>query len=179
MPRETGAAIVPSWDDPPCAPPQKGGKPKIVSVVIPSWNGAKLLPPCLDSLRAQTCRPLEVLVVDSASSDETVAVVRRDYPEVHLIPMQENRGYSGAVNAGIAQAQGTLIAVLNQDLVVDAGWLEEMARSAEAHPEAGAFASKIMLFERRDHFHSAGDLYRSDGIPVNRGVWKVFLEDLP
>jgi GT2 family glycosyltransferase len=144
-----------------------------ISVIIPSWNGVTLLPPCLDSLRAQTYRPFEVWVADSASSDETVAVVRRDYPEVHLIPLAENRGYSGAVNAGIAQAQGTLIAILNQDLVVAPGWLEEMARAAAAHPQAGAFASKIMLFEQRDHFHSAGDLYRSDGIPLNRGVWQV------
>jgi GT2 family glycosyltransferase len=146
--------------------------PETVSVIIPSWNGATLLPPCLDSLRTQTCHPLEVWVVDSASSDETVAMVRRDYPEVHLIPLQENRGYSGAVNTGIARAQGTLIAILNQDLVVDPKWVEEMARTAESHPEAGAFASKIMLFDQRDHFHSAGDLYRSDGIPVNRGVWQ-------
>jgi GT2 family glycosyltransferase len=135
--------------------------PETVSVVIPSWNGVTLLPPCLDSLRAQTYRPLEIWVVDSASSDETVPVVRRDYPEVHLVPLAENRGYSGA-----------LIAILNQDLVVDAKWAEEMARTAEAHPKAGAFASKIMLFDQRDHFHSAGDLYRSDGIPANRGVWE-------
>lgn len=147
--------------------------PETVSVVIPSWNGVALLPPCLDSLRAQTQRPGEIWVVDSASSDDTVAVVRRDYPEVHLLPLAENRGYSGAVNAGINRAQGTLIAILNQDLVLDADWVREMARAAEAHPQAGAFASKIMLFDQRQRFHSAGDLYRADGIPVNRGVWEL------
>ncbi|MBC7261554.1 MAG: glycosyltransferase family 2 protein, partial [Chloroflexi bacterium] len=51
-------------------------------------------------------------------------------------------------------------------------WLEEIARVAHAHPEAGAIACKIMLYDRRDHFHSAGDGYRRDGIPVNRGVWQ-------
>jgi GT2 family glycosyltransferase len=196
LPLETTPALSRRWDDPPCTPLHKGGDPETptgapvqraqaactplqeeedpetVSVVIPSWNGVKLLPPCLDSLRAQTCRPLEVWVVDSASGDETVAMVRREYPEVHLLALAENRGYSGAVNAGIGKAQGTLMAILNQDLVVDPGWLEEMARVAAAHPEAGAFGSKIMLFEQRDHFHSAGDLYGSDGIPVNRGVWQ-------
>jgi GT2 family glycosyltransferase len=172
LPRESAPVVIPSRNDPPFAPLDKGGNPENVAVIIPSWNGVQLLPPCLDSLRAQTSRPHEVWVVDSASSDETVAMVRRDYPEVHLIPLAENRGYSGAVNACIAQAQGTLIAILNQDLVVDRVWIEEMARAAEAHPEAGAFASKIMLFEQRDHFHSAGDLYRADGIPTNRGVWQ-------
>ena len=147
--------------------------PETIAVIIPSWNGAKLLPPCLDSLRAQTYRQFEIWVVDSASTDETVAVVRREYPEVHLLPLAENRGYSGATNVGIGQAQGTLLAILNQDVVADPHWLEGIAAAAQAHPEAGAIACKIMLFDRRDHFHSAGDIYRVDGIPVNRGVWQV------
>jgi len=142
------------------------------SVIIPSWNGAKLLPPCLNSLRAQTYRNFEVLVVDSASSDETVSIVQRDYPEVKLIALNENRGFTGAVNAGIARARGEWVALLNQDVEADPHWLEEIARTARAHPEAGAIACKIMLFDQRNRFHSAGDNYRRDGIPVNRGVWQ-------
>lgn len=131
-----------------------------------------LLPACLDSLRAQTYRDFEVLVVDNASTDDTVGVVRRAYPEVRLISLSENRGFTGAVNAGIAQSRGSLIALLNQDVEADPYWLEEIARVAHAHPEAGAIACKIMLYDQRDHFHSAGDGYRRDGIPVNRGVWE-------
>jgi len=142
------------------------------SVIVPSWNGVRFLPTCLDSLRAQTYSDLKVIVVDSASTDESVALIRRDYPEVRLIALTENRGFTGAVNAGIARAKGTLVALLNQDAEADPRWLEEMARAAFAHPEAGAIACKIMLFDRRDRFHSAGDNYRLDGIPVNRGVWQ-------
>jgi len=145
---------------------------KTFSVIIPSWNGASLLPACLDSLRVQTFQDFEVLVVDNASTDETVDLIRRDYPEVTLIPLKENRGFTGAVNAGIAASQGSLIALLNQDVEADPRWLEEIARVAHAYPEAGAIACKIMLYDRRDHFHSAGDGYRRDGIPVNRGVWQ-------
>ncbi len=142
------------------------------SVIIPNWNGAKFLPGCLNSLRAQTYRHFEVLVVDNASTDESVALIRRDYPEVQLITLPHNRGFAGAVNAGIAEAKGTLVALLNQDAEADPRWLEEIARVAQGHPEAGAVACKIMLFDQRDHFHSAGDSYRLDGIPVNRGVWQ-------
>ena len=147
--------------------------PETVSVIIPSWNGATLLPPCLDSLRAQTYRQFDIWVVDSASSDDTVTIVRRDYPEVQLVPLAENRGYSGATNVGIARSQGALVAILNQDIVADPHWLEGIAHAAGSHPEAGAFACKIMLYDQRDHFHSAGDFYRVDGIPVNRGVWQL------
>ena len=153
-------------------PHARDTSPESISVVIPSWNGVTLLPPCLDSLRAQTYRHFDTWIVDSASSDETVAVVRRDYPEVHLIPLAENRGYSGATNVGIAQSAGTWVAILNQDIVADPHWLEGIARAAATHPEAGALACKIMLYDQRDHFHSAGDAYGVDGIPVNRGVWQ-------
>jgi len=146
--------------------------PETFSVIIPNWNGVKFLPACLNSLRAQTYRHFEVLVVDNASSDESVSLIQRDYPEVRLIALTENRGFTGAVNAGIAQAKGSLVALLNQDAEADPRWLEEMAYAANAHPEAGAIACKIMLFDQRDRFHSAGDDYRLDGIPINRGVWQ-------
>ena len=147
-------------------------RPEVFSVIIPGWNGAKLLPACLDALRAQTYRHFEVLVVDNASTDESPDLIRQHYPEVLLTTLPENRGFTGAVNAGIARAKGTLIAPLNQDVEVDSLWLEETARVASTHPEAGAIACKIMLHAQRDHFHSAGDNYRLDGIPVNRGVWE-------
>jgi GT2 family glycosyltransferase len=146
--------------------------PETFSVVIPNWNGGQFLPACLDSLRAQTAPPLEVLVVDSASRDGSVELVRQLYPEVHLVALPTNRGFTGAVNAGIAQAQATWVALLNQDAAADARWLEQMARAASAHSQAGALACKIMLSDRRDHFHSAGDGYRADGIGVNYGVWQ-------
>lgn len=147
-------------------------RPETLSVIIPSWNGARLLPACLDTLRSQTYEHVEVIVVDNASTDETVTLVQRSYPEVTLVPLTENRGYTGAVNAGIERAKGQLLSPLNQDVEVHPRWAEEIARAARAHPEAGAIACKIMLFDRCDHFHSAGDSFRVDGLPVNRGVWQ-------
>ena len=141
------------------------------SVIIPSWNGVELLPTCLNSLRAQTYADFEVLVVDSASTDGSVSLIQRDYPEAQVVVLTENRGFTGAANAGIARAKGQLVALLNQDVEVDSRWLEVMAHTVRSHPDAGAIACKIMLFDQRDHFHSAGDNYRADGIPVNRGVW--------
>ena len=158
---------------PPATPLDKGGEAESIAVVIPAWNGITLLPPCLDSLRAQTYRQFGVWVVDNASTDETAAMVRRDYPEVQLITLERNLGYTGATNVGIARSAGMWVAILNQDIVVDPHWLEGIAATAAAHPQAGAIACKIMLYDRRDHFHSAGDEYGVDGIPVNRGVWQL------
>ncbi len=145
----------------------------MISVVIPNWNGEAILPTCLDSLRSQTYRDFEVLVVDNASTDRSRALVRERYPEVRLLELPTNRGLTGGVNAGIREARGEHIALLNNDTEAHPQWLAALAQALEEHPEAGSIASKMLLFDRRDVIHSAGDFYRRDGIPGNRGVWQV------
>ncbi len=146
--------------------------PPLVTVVIPNWNGAHLLPGCLEALRRQTCTQRQVIVVDNASRDNSVDVLKRDYPEVHVIALPENRGFAGGCNAGIRAALGRIVALLNSDTEADPRWLENVIAAFERHPEAGLVASKMLLFDRRHVFHAAGDFYRLDGIPGNRGVWQ-------
>jgi GT2 family glycosyltransferase len=144
-----------------------------ISVVIVNWNGAQHLPVCLNALRAQTYRAFEVIVADNASQDDSRLLLARDFPEVTVIALPENRGFTGGNNAGIRAARGELIALLNNDTEADPRWLEEIVAAFERHPAAGLVASKMMLFERRDTFHTAGDFYRLDGMPGNRGVWEI------
>ncbi|MBI4317008.1 MAG: glycosyltransferase family 2 protein [Chloroflexi bacterium] len=143
-----------------------------VAVIIPNWNGASLLPTCLDSLRAQTLMPADILVVDNASTDDSVEITRRNYPEVRLISMPTNRLFAGAVNEGIHHTDADLIALLNNDTEADSLWLAEICRALDNRPEAGFAASKMLLFDRRNVINSAGDFYRVDGVPGNRGVWE-------
>jgi GT2 family glycosyltransferase len=144
-----------------------------ISIIIVNWNGAPHLPVCLNALRAQTVSDFEVIVVDNASHDDSLQLLARDYPEVKVVALPENRGFTGGNNAGIRIAQGEFIILLNNDTEVDAHWLEEILAAFERHPEAGLVASKMKLFDRRDTFHTAGDFYRLDGIPGNRGVWET------
>lgn len=143
-----------------------------VSIVIPNYNGSRLLPTCLDSLRAQTYRDFEIIVVDNASTDDSVSLIRARYPEVTVLQMPVNRVFAGAVNAGIRMAKGDVIATLNNDTEADPHWLEQLCLALERHPEASFAASKIMLFSRRDTINSAGDFLGIDGVPGNRGVWE-------
>jgi len=142
------------------------------SVVIPNWNGAHLLRPCLDSLRAQTMRDFEVILVDNDSHDDSVSLVQREYPEVLLLTLDRNYRFAGGVNRGIQAAQADVLVLLNNDTEADPGWLEALVTALEEDPEAGMAASKILLFDQRDVLHSAGDFYRLDGVPGNRGVWQ-------
>ncbi len=144
----------------------------LVSVVIPNWNGAHFLPGCLDSLRRQDYAPLEILVADNASSDGSRDLLAAQYPNVTLVALPENRGFTGACNAGISAAKGDIVVLLNNDTEVDPGWVSAIVDTFARHPEAGLVASKMLLFDRRDHFHTAGDLFRVDGRLFNRGVWE-------
>jgi GT2 family glycosyltransferase len=88
------------------------------------------------------------------------------------LELRQNRGFTGACNAGYAVARGEIVCLLNNDTETDPGWLAAVAGAFDRHSEVGIVASKILLFERRDHFHAAGDFYRVDGVPGNRGVWE-------
>ena len=144
----------------------------LISVVIPNWNGAHHLPVCLESLRRQTCPDVEVIIADNGSTDESLELLARDHTQVQVLALGENRGFAGACNAGMQAARGDLVALLNNDTEADPRWLEQVVAAFQRHPGAGMVASKMLLFDQRDTFHTAGDFYRVDGTPGNRGVWQ-------
>ena len=144
------------------------------SVIIPTYNGLRFLPTCLDALRRQTYPApcTEVILVDDASSDGTLPFVQAHYPEVRVVALPRNCGLAAGCNAGASQAHGDLLVLLNNDTEVEPGWLAALVAAAEANPRAGAIASKMLLFDRRDTLHTAGDVMGIDGVPRNRGVWQ-------
>jgi GT2 family glycosyltransferase len=145
----------------------------LLSVVIPNWNGLRFLPPCLDALAKQTHPSIEVIVVDNASTDGSQVYLKAEQPQVRLIELPENRGFTGACNAGMQAAHGEFIALLNNDTEVDPGWAAAVIDAFSRYPEAGLIASKMRLFDQRDRLHTAGDYFTIDGRPGNRGVWQA------
>jgi GT2 family glycosyltransferase len=144
-----------------------------ISIIIVNWNGAQHLPVCLNSLRRQTFTDFEVILVDNHSRDDSLDLLKRDYPEVKVIALDQNRGFTGGNNIGIRSALGSIVILLNNDTEVDPHWLQVIVDTFDRHSEAGLIASKMLLFDQRNKFHTAGDIYRLDGIPGNRGVWET------
>ena len=110
--------------------------------------------------------------MDDGSTDRTVALLAERYPEARVLRRQCNGGLAAACNDGIAATDAELVCLLNNDTEAEPGWLAALVAALDAAPQAGSVASKLLLFDRRDHLHSAGDGYRVTGIPVNRGVWR-------
>ena len=139
------------------------------SVVIPNWNGRKFLERCLGALRRQTAGELEVLLVDNASSDDSVELVERDFPEVEVVRLHENVGFASAMNAGIRRASGTNVAFLNNDTEPDERWLEELLACLDRHPGAAAATSKVLMLEQPGTLDDTGDFVWPSLLPYARG----------
>lgn len=144
----------------------------LFSIVIPHWNGKQFLQTCLDALRKQSYDSIEVIIVDNNSHDGSQQYIKDNYPDMQLIELPENRGFTGACNAGMEAAGGDFIALLNNDTEVDLNWSKAVVDAFLRHDDVGIVASKMLLFNQRDQIHTAGDGFTVDGRAFNRGVWQ-------
>jgi GT2 family glycosyltransferase len=141
----------------------------LVSVVVLNWNGRQHLETCLSALCLQTYSEYEIILVDNGSTDGSADYVEANFPAVRVIRLPENLGFCGGNNAGITQARGDCIALLNNDTEADPVWLAESVKALEAHPDAGCIAARMRLFDRRTYLDTVGDLYFRNGCPAKRG----------
>jgi GT2 family glycosyltransferase len=146
-----------------------------VSVIIVNFNGKRFLADCLDSLATQTY-PLarfEIILVDNGSADDSVDFVQSHYPSVRVHATGVNLGFAGGNNAGFLAARGELLALLNNDTVVEPRWLEALVAAMTQGDRIGAVASKILLKHDPSRINSVGlDLYRT-GWGADRGYLQV------
>lgn len=122
-----------------------------VSVIVLNYNGKHLLPDCLNSLWRQSYphERFEVILVDNASLDGSVEMVRDKFPWVKVIRNQTNLGFGRANNVAIRQTVGDYVALLNNDAVATEGWLRELVKAAEGDPRIGICTSKILFLHNR------------------------------
>jgi GT2 family glycosyltransferase len=130
--------------------------PATVAVVVVNWNGRAYLDKCLSALRAQTYRAFEIVLVDNASIDDSVDLVRRQFPEVKVIRLDQNMGFAAANNAGIRATRSDYVALINNDAYAEPAWLAEMIEAAQARPAAGMIACKVLFDDDPRMINSAG-----------------------
>lgn len=118
-----------------------------LSVIILNHNTSNLLRACLASvLRCSNSFSFEVIVVDNASKDDSVAMVAKEFPQVKLICSQKNLGFAAGNNLGLKKAQGRYLLFLNSDVEVKKKAFEKMILFMDQHPRAGAATPKTLLF---------------------------------
>jgi N-acetylglucosaminyl-diphospho-decaprenol L-rhamnosyltransferase len=118
-----------------------------LSIVILNWNVRDLLDRCLASLRSERY-VLEIIVVDNASRDDSVAMLRAKYPQVELIANAVNRGFTGGNNQGIAVSRGRYVMVLNPDTEVLGDALDQLVSYLDGHPDVGVIGPQLLNPDR-------------------------------
>ena len=128
-----------------------------VSIVIVTWNGREHLEGCLSAIAAQQGVDAETILVDNASSDDTVEYVRTRFPWVRLVTLDRNRGFAGGNNVGAGKARGRYLAFLNNDTVADPGWLRALCAGLDEARGIALATSRIVYMHDPQVIDSAGD----------------------
>ncbi|MGF0017798.1 glycosyltransferase family 2 protein [Sporofaciens sp. SGI.106] len=141
-----------------------------VTIIIPNYNGKHFMEPCLESLTHQTCSDFRILVVDNASTDGTLAYMEENYPEIEVIALDQNYGFSKAVNIGIQNSTTPYVLLLNNDTTVDPHFVEEMVKAIKSSKRIFSVSSKMIQMYHPELIDSAGDLYTLVGWGICRGT---------
>lgn len=128
----------------------------MISLIVVNYNGEDLIRRCLESLLKQTYEDREIIVVDNASHDNSVSLVRREFPSINLIEHHVNSGFSGGNIIGLKAAKGEYIALLNPDAFPEPQWLSCLEEGMRLDPCVGICASKLVI-DGTDWIDSAGD----------------------
>jgi GT2 family glycosyltransferase len=129
-----------------------------ISVIILAWNGERFLEPCLAALLAQADKEAEIIVVDNGSRDNSGTLAEQHGPRVRLIRNGYNLGFAGGNNVGLRAATGEAVVLLNQDTVVQPGWLSALA-STFADSAIGIVGCKALYPDGRTLQHAGARVH--------------------
>ena len=133
----------------------------LVSIIILNYNGASLIEECLDSVTHLHYQPIEIIVVDNNSSDNSLDVLKT-YNIIKIIENKKNYGYAEGNNIGIRQCSGKYIATLNNDMTVDPLWLNEPVKILETYPDIGIISCRQMSYYKHNYIDGLYHTIKSD-----------------
>lgn len=141
-----------------------------VSVIIVNWNSGKLLDCCLQHLNAQRYPIRQIIVIDNASTDSSIAGIQDHFPDVEIFCVKKNTGFAAANNLAVQQALDCeWIALLNPDAMPEADWLERLMVAVRVFPEVSFFGGRLLQAKYPDRLDGAGDAYHISGRVWRRG----------
>ena len=129
----------------------------MVSVIIPNYNGEHFLKECLEALKRQTFDDMEVILVDNASTDDSIKLAKELYREIRVIELHDNTGFAYAVNRGIEAAKGEYVLLLNNDTIVFPNFVKNQYKMIKGKPDV--FSCSALMIQNRNHelVDDAGD----------------------
>jgi len=130
-----------------------------ISIVIPNFNGKQFLKECLNSIKKQNLSLYDVIIIDNASTDESVEYIKDNYAEFTLIQNRENLGFATAVNQGIAASNAEYVFLLNNDTELEVECVSNLLNCINKDETIFAVSSKMIQNQDRNLIDDAGDEY--------------------
>lgn len=142
------------------------------TVVIPNYNGMKYIEACLESLFVGTTKDIEVIMVDNASTDGSLELVKEKFPQVQIIENQVNTGFCKAVNQGILASKTPYVILLNNDTRVELAFVHALETAMEKDKRLFSASAKLIALHDKEKMDDAGDYYCALGWAFARGKGK-------
>ena len=148
-------------------------KPLKVAIVILNWNGAKLLCQFLPNvIENSQLEGVEVIVADNASTDNSLEVLKTEFPHTPTIILEDNYGFAGGYNRALAQVEAEYYLLLNSDVEVTKGWLTPLIEALDNDKNVASVMPKILDYKNKSYFEyagAAGGFIDTYGYPYCRG----------
>lgn len=125
------------------------------SIVVVSYNTADHIMDCIESLMSLDYPRVEIIVVDNASSDNSVELIRERFPNVEVYDLPDNKGFAGGASIGLFGASGEILCTVNPDVKLDKGWLRAVA-STLSDPDVGIVGSRVLYPDGKTLQHAGG-----------------------
>ena len=148
-----------------------------IAVIVVNYNGGDMLLRCLHDLARQTWPDFKVIVVDNASSDDSMLRAEQEYPHIDAVRLEDNVGFAMGNNIGADLARDcNWIACLNPDAYAHPDWLKNLMQAAQTHPEFAMFGSQLILAPNPERLDGTGDIYHVSGAAWRRDHRRTLAE---
>lgn len=145
----------------------------LVSIITLNYNGKRWLEQCLPTIKKISYKPLEVIVVNNGSTDDSGEFVRKKYPNFRLLEIMPNRGFAGANNYGVKQAKGKYVLLINNDTQVPPDFLSPMVERMEKDETIGVIQPMIRSLRKKSVLDAACSFYTSTGFQYHYGYYQL------
>lgn len=145
-----------------------------VTVIIITFNSTETIFKCLDALSRQTFQPSRVIVVDNASADGSVSMMKEHFPLIDCWAQSVNLGFALGNNYAIESCTTELVALLNPDAFPEANWLEQLMKAANRHPQSASFGSRQINDGDKKIVDGLGDVYHVSGLVWRHGYGRLY-----
>ena len=127
-----------------------------VAVVILNYNGKNLMEEFLPSVNRSSYQNVELIIADNRSTDDSIAFLKKEYPNFNIIQLPVNHGFAKGYNEALKHVKADYFVILNSDVEVTDGWIEPVIELMESDPKIGVCQPKILAYNEKDQFEYAG-----------------------